>query len=153
MPLRSIGFVASNGLTVGGVVLLIGPTTNWLEVLPDESDDDDVPVGADVDPVLGELPDPMVVWVVAPFLVVGVEVDVAAFFAWVVVARLAACSVETVTDEPSTAPVVGGVALTCFVPPEHAPASATTPHTATTVRIPVLPMGPKRTPDRPPAGG
>jgi hypothetical protein len=66
--------------------------------------------------------------------------DVAdAFLAWTA-AFFGARTVDTVTVLASGAAVVGGVALTCLLPLEHAPASANAPQTTTTVRTPDLPI-------------
>jgi hypothetical protein len=143
MPLRSIGFVASNGLTVVGVdrevvgvVVATGSITNLLGELPDKSvvaaDADSA--GAVDETALDDALEPVVERVVEPLVVDG-EADTC-----LADARLVGRVVEDVTERSFDAPVVGGLPLTRLGPFAHAAVSTNTPQTATTPRNPMLPM-------------
>lgn len=140
VPLRSIGFVASNGLTVVGVVVLTEPITYSFDELPGKYVVAVIaaPAGALVEPALDDTFEPAVVGrAVDPFVFAVVEVD-ARFFACVAATRLLARTVEVVRS--SAGRVVGALVLRCLAPLPHEAASARTPQTATTLTTPVLPM-------------
>jgi hypothetical protein len=97
-----------------------------------------LPVGATVALVFDDGFEPVAGRAVEPLVVDFVDDD---FFACELTAFFGAFVEEIVTDDSSGAPVVGGVALTCLPPLEHAAERAKTPQTATTPRTPKLPMG------------